>query len=528
MKKRSLSSFSLLFASISAIIGSGWLFSSYYAVIYAGPDAIFSWLIGGLCIMVIAFVFAEISSLIPVAGSSSRIPYFTHGTLVSFTFSWIIWLSYSTLAPTEVQAIIQYLSFFFPSLTDKQEALTHNGYLLAITLMLAMSIINIYSLRWLIRMNNAITAIKISLPVVISIIILYLFLPSGTTHNTQTFTFTSHHIHGMFQAIASGGIIFAFNGFKQACEMAGDATNPGKSLPFAIIGSILICLIIYLLLQTAFIVSMTDQNLHDGWAHLILHHASSPLSAVVMQDHLPWLIPFLYIGAVIGPLAAGLMYILSSSKSLYAQSKNHVLPAFLQITNKDGNPVYAIIVTFFIGLICFLPLPGWDKMVSFLTSLMAITYAIAPISLLALRQQVPHYQRPFKLPFATTWSTMAFFFCNLFSYWSGWAVISKLSITLSFGFLLLFIHRSLTPRNERVQLDWQPALWLLPYFVGLIGLSYLGNFGGGAHVLPNGWDNLIIFIFSLIIIRLSLVATLPSSRSAILIDEALTPKQSMQ
>src|SRR3990167_206365 len=111
--KRSISIFALLFTSVSAILGSGWLFTNYYTSTLAGPAAIVSWLIGGFIVIFIAFIFAELCTLLPITGSSTRIPQFTHGTLVSFLFAWIIWLSYAALVPTEVQAVIQYLSYFF-------------------------------------------------------------------------------------------------------------------------------------------------------------------------------------------------------------------------------------------------------------------------------------------------------------------------------------------------------------------------------------------------------------------------------
>ena len=83
----------LLFMSMSAILGSGWLFASSYANTLAGPSSLVAWCVGGLLVIIIAFVFAEICTMIPVVGASSRIPHYTHGTLTSYAFAWIIWLS---------------------------------------------------------------------------------------------------------------------------------------------------------------------------------------------------------------------------------------------------------------------------------------------------------------------------------------------------------------------------------------------------------------------------------------------------
>jgi len=115
--KRSIFNAGLLMTSVSAIMGSGWLFAAYYTASFAGPASLVAWGLGAVLVIIIAFVFAELCAMIPVTGSSTRIPHYTQGTLTSFVFSWIIWITYLTLAPIEVQAIIQYLAFYAPQLT---------------------------------------------------------------------------------------------------------------------------------------------------------------------------------------------------------------------------------------------------------------------------------------------------------------------------------------------------------------------------------------------------------------------------
>ncbi len=511
--KRSISSTALLFASVSAILGSGWLFVAYYTSTYAGPSALISWLIGGVAVTIVAFVFAELSAMLPITGSSTRIPQYTHGTLVSFIFSWLIWLSYVAMAPTEVQAIIQYLSYYFPHLTHTSGALTESGYITATSLMLVVSAINVFSLRWLIRANNILTVIKIVIPIIISLVILLLFFtPKHVLHPNHS-TFMPYGFHGILGAITSGGIIFAFNGFKQACEMAGEAKHPSRNLPIAIIGSISVCLIIYLLLQTAFLSSLDASNLTSGWQNIQIRGDNSPIAAIVYQDHLTWLAPLLYLGAIIGPLAAGLMYAGSSARSLYGQSKNGYLPLFLQKITTQGSPIYAILINFVVGMCMFAPLPGWSKMIAFLTSLMAITYAIAPVALLALRDQVPKQKRPFKLPFPKLWSVLAFYICTLLAYWSGWTVISKLSIAIFIGLAILLGYHFGTKRGREIKFNWKSSVWIWPYFLGLTIISYLGNFGHGLNLIPFGWDFVIIAIFCLIVLELAQKFKLPATRT---------------
>lgn len=512
MHKRSISSLSLLFTSTSAILGSGWLFAAYYTAQLAGPGALLAWIIGGVAVIIIAYTYAEISAMIPIVGSTSRIPLYTHGTIVSYVYSWIILLAYIVIAPTETQAVIQYLSYFFPGLTHLGGKLTELGYVVAAGLMLGLTAFNLFSIRWLIRFNDGLTVMKLILPVFICIIILiHFFTPEKILHPLHS-PFLVYGMHGVLSAISTGGIVFAFNGFKQACELAGEAKNPKRAIPIAVVGSTVVCLVIYVLLQITLISSLVPDNIKHGWINLDLPGAQSPFAAVIEQTKMMWLMPFLYVGAIVGPLAAGLMYISSASRSLFSMSKNDYLPYFFEKRNKHGHPWVAVLVCFAIGMCAFAPLPGWKSMISFLASLMAASYVITPICLLALRKQAPQYDRPLKLPFPTLWAFAAFYFCNLLTYWSGWLIISKMTLCLAISVVLLFVYRYGTKRGRHLHLDYKAATWIWPYFSGIALISYLGSFGG-RNVIPFGWDMLTLLIFSIAIMWLAIKCCLPAERT---------------
>ncbi len=161
----------------------------------------------------------------------------------------------------------------------------------------------------------------------------------------------------------------------------------------------------------------------------------------------------------------------------------------------------------------FAPLPGWDKMVGFLSSLMSLTYAIAPIALLALRKQMPEIKRPFKLPFTPVWSWLAFYIATLMSYWSGWETVSKISFALAIGLVLFFGYHWFTERGRAFKIDWRESTWMWPYFIGLTILSYIGDFGTGKHLLPFGVDFVIIGIFCAVIMMLAMRYRLPDENT---------------
>jgi len=148
----------------------------------------------------------------------------------------------------------------------------------------------------------------------------------------------------------------------------------------------------------------------------------------------------------------------------------------------------------------FLPFPGWQDMVGFLVSGMVLSYAMGPISLLCLRLDMPQ-KRLFRMPAANVLCLLAFYFCNLINYWTGWEIMWKLAIAMLIG-LAFFIYGVLTNKIAKENLGLKSAVWLVPYFGGLVLISYLGAFGG-LNVIPFGWDFLVIGLFSIVILYLA-------------------------
>lgn len=495
---------SLLMISINGMVGSAWLFAPLYAAKIAGSAALIAWLIGGLATAIIALTFAELSVLFPVAGGSAQIPQMSHGSFTSFIVSWIAWLSALTMAPIEVLAILQYASTYFTSLVVMENGvpiLTRSGMIWATILMLSFCIINAVSYKGLVRFNFIVFLFKIL------IIILTVFVLISTSFHPINFagsvttSFTPTGWQAILTAVATGGIAFAFTGFKHGVELAGETKNQAVAIPLAIVGSVLGCLILYLGLQVAFIGAINPDVLANGWEHLSFAGDVGPFAGLAAGLGLFWLVKLLYIDATISPGGAGLVYVTSTARILYAMSQIGYLPKWLQRLNSQGFPITAIALNFVLGMFLFLPLPGWQAMVSFLVSGMVISYAMGPISLLCMRLEMPNEKRGFRLPAAKIICPIAFYFCNLLSYWCGWETIYKLAIAMAVG-LVFFAIAWWRGQLSNVNLGLKSGLWMLPYLGGLVMISWLGAFGG-KHVIPFGWDFLVIGIFSLGILYLA-------------------------
>lgn len=512
--QRRLSPFHLLLLSINGMVGSAWLFAPLYAAKIAGSWVLISWVIGAVITLMIALTYAELSAAIPVAGGSTRLAQLTQGQGIGFIISWMAWLSSVAIPPVEVLTVLQYLSTYFPSLVhtvNHTVVLTGTGFIYAMILMLFLCILNIASFKGFIRFNFLVITFK--LLVIAATIILLMHHRFITSNFFIPTTHTEHLWETMLSAVATGGIAFAFTGFKHGIELAGETTSPHIAIPLALIGSIVACLVIYLGVQVAFIGSLSPQWLTHGWHNISFQHDVGPFMGIAIIFGLGILVKLLLTDAVISPLGAGLIYVTSTARIIFAMSKNGYLPSFLSHVDKNHFPTRAVWLNYCVGMLLFLPLPGWGNLVSFLVSAVAISYSIAPISLLCLRISKPELKRAFRLPFAYITSFIAFYCCSLLNYWTGWETLYKLSIAILIGFLC-FIYRHYHIRkyssNEAPQhMHWKNLYWLAPYLIGLLCISYAGNYGGGHGWIGFGWDFLFIGIFSYVIFYLAIKCRLP-------------------
>ncbi|MFN7096599.1 MAG: APC family permease [Gammaproteobacteria bacterium] len=512
----------LLLLSINGMVGSAWLFAPLYSAKIAGSGAILAWVIGGVATILIALSFAELSVMVPVAGGSTCIPKISHGQFSSFMMGWLAWLSSLTMAPIEVLAVLQYASTYFPSLVhfvNQVPVLTAWGLLWAALLMLLMCFINGYSFKGLIGTNMVIFGYKI-----LVIILIITMLPTEAFHS-QNFAGFGHIVesatgwHSILSAVALGGIAFAFTGFKHGVELAGEAQRKKVTIPIAIIGSVLCCLLLYIGLQIVFIGALHPALLHNGWQALAFTDDAGPFAGILLALGITWLLKLLYVDAAVSPMGAGLIYMTSTARIAYAMAENGYFPAFIANTNLQQLPIAAIGLNFVIGMFLFLPFPGWQAMVGFLVSVMVLAYAMGPLSLLAMRKQMPDAVRAFRLPFAPVICPLAFYCCVLVSYWTGWQTISKLAI-VSFLGVLVFLIAYLRGTVAKTHLGLKSLVWFVPFIGGLTLISYLGAFGG-KNIIPFGWDFAALAVFSIIVLLLASHARLLNSDAAEVIADVL-------
>ncbi|HEY1619336.1 MAG TPA: APC family permease [Streptosporangiaceae bacterium] len=229
--KKEFGTVGLLFTAIGSIIGSGWLFSSLHASEEAGPAAIISWIVGTVMFLLIGLSYAELGVMFPRSGGVARYPHYAWGSFASYSMGWVTWLACAAVASVEVSALLTYATSYLPWMENKNATLTGWGILIAIGLMAVFVAVNYFGVRWFARINNVLVWWKLGMIVLVIVALLV----------TQ---FHSINFHV-------------------------STKNGRRNVPLTLIGSVLICGILYILLQIAFIGSVTTADVQKGgWAHL--------------------------------------------------------------------------------------------------------------------------------------------------------------------------------------------------------------------------------------------------------------------
>lgn len=538
--RRDFGTIGLLFTAVGSIIGSGWLFGALDASQIAGPAAIFSWAIGAVMFVLIGMTYSELGTMFPHSGGVARYPHYSFGSFTSFSMGWVTWLAAAAVAPIEVLAVVQYSTNYIPWLQrldeHKEAVLTPGGTAVSIALMAVFTLVNFFGVRWFARINNILVWWKLAIILlVIGVFFFQKFEPSHFT-NPDFGGFAPYGTQGVFSAVASAGIAFSFFGFRQGVELAGETDNPKRNVPLTLIGSVVLCGIIYVLLQTAFIGSVPGNAVaKEGWAAVGANFSShgdvlatfGPLAAIAGILGAVWLAGLLYADAVISPGDTGLIYTGVSARIAYAMGRNGNAPAGLAKVNNTGVPWVSLILAFVVGCFFFLPFPGWSQLVEFVTNSTVLSFGCGPLVMLAMRKQMPEHARPFRLGGEkTAWTIgfLALWSTNLIVYWTGWDTNWKLFVAIILGYILMAVYYG-SSKRQLPALDFKHGWWVPLWFALLAVISYVGNYpetkehAGNLGLLNFNMGFVATFLLTLLVLWLAMRSTLPKERVQQILSE---------
>jgi hypothetical protein len=211
----------------------------------------------------------------------------------------------------------------------------------------------------------------------------------------------------------------------------------------------------------------------------------------------------------------------------YGLARNGYFPRTFESLTPRRVPWVGVIAAFVVGVVMFLPFPSWEKLVELITSVSVLMYAGAPLSLGALRKQLPEAQRPYRAPFASVLAPAGFIVSNLLIMWSTWDTYWKLGIAILIGYLVLGATRAFDRHNVKAPLHLGTSKWIPVYLIGIGIITLLSSFGPySSPPLPFGWDALVTAVFSLVIYYWAIASALPSAEIQEMVETLVVPEDS--
>lgn len=417
-------------------------------------------------------------------------------------------------------AMVEYASDIFPLLTKTDEgdvSLTIWGTAVSVPLLLVMVIVNSQGVRLLAKASAPVAVWKTIVPLLTVVVLLLMHFDASnlTAHGG----FAPFGWSGVVSAVSSGGAILAFLGFRSTLELAGEARNPGWTVPLAMLGAILTTIVLYTLLSLAFVGALSTEQLSGGWGALSDKTGAGPYATIALSLGLGWLAAILLFDAVVSPGGTALAYTGIAARLVRAASVNGHIPARLGRLSANGVPAISLWVNFAVGLVLFVPFPGWQAMMTLVSSTLVLSLAWGPVSLIALRAQQPNAERRFKVPAGFVVSGLGFALSSFIVYWAGWKVAQLVLPLALIGIVVLPILARLSGSPIEAA-QRKTLIWLVPYLLGLMVMTGLGNYGGGLGLIPHGLDLVLVGGLAAVVLPLSYRYRLPDGLAQSRIESA--------
>ncbi|EEH94861.1 amino acid permease [Citrobacter portucalensis] len=492
--KKQLTLTDLTFIGLGAIFGSGWLFAASHVASIAGPAGIASWVIGGIAVLLLGIVYCELGAALPRAGGIIRYPVFSHGELMGYLLGFITLIAFSSLISIEIVAARQYAAAWFPMLTQTGSSdPTLLGWIVQFLLLCLFFGLNYYSVKTFARSNNIISILKFLVPLAVVVTLFTFFKPE----NLHVQGIAPFGMSGVEAAISAGGIIFAYLGLTPIISVASEVKNPQRTIPVALILSVVLSTIIYVLLQLAFLGSIPTDMLGGGWAE-ISKQFSLPYRDIAITLGMGWLAFMVVCDAIVSPSGTGNIYMNATPRVIYGWAKaGTFFKTFTHIDKESGIPRPALWLTFALSIFWTLPFPSWEQLISVVSAALVLSYAIAPVTAAGLRRNAPDLPRPFRVRAFRIIGPVSFVISALIVFWSGWGTLSWLLGLQIVMFVVYVLCKSKVPVHT-VSLAQQvkSSLWLIAFYALIMLFSWLGSFGG-TGVIGHPWDTVVVAVMSL-------------------------------
>src|SRR6201993_2327379 len=470
--KRSLGPVNLIALGIGGIIGAGLFVRTAAAIAErAGPSVVLAFMVAGIGCAFAGLCYAEFASMIPVAGSAYTYSYATRGELMAWIIGWDLVLEYAVGAATVSIAWSEYfnrvLDWFgmripyqwsHSPLERSMEGGAHGIINLPALFILALlSALLIKGTKESAAVNAFIVILKVTIVIlVISIGWGFInpanhtpFIPAASTYVTQAGI--THHYGGLLGILGAAGVVFfAYIGFDAVSTAAQETKNPKRDMPIGILGSLIICTILYVLFAYVLSGVATVQDFRSAG-----REASVAFAITKYMHGYEWLSKSVTVAILAGFSSVILVMLLGQSRVFYSMSNDGLVPkVFSEIHPRFRTPYKSNMLFFvFTGLFAaFLP----EDIVGEMTSIGTLfAFILVCIGVWILRRRRPDLQRAFRVPAVPFVSTAGVIICGAMIYGLGWTNWLRLIVWLLIGLVFYFSYGQ---RHSKVQAGLAPGV----------------------------------------------------------------------
>lgn len=399
---KNLGAIDLVLLGIGSVIGTGiFVLTGIAAAQHAGPAISISYFLAGLVCVFAGLAYTELASMVPVAGSAYTYSYVVLGEFIAWLVAWGLILEY-TVAASTVSAgwagyfvgVVTQAGYHIPDALTKIPSEGGIINLPAVFVACFVGILLVRGNKESVIVNRVLVAVKLG------VVFLFLFVAAPHIKMENYADFFPFGWHGV--GIGAATIFFAYLGFDSLATTAEECKNPKKDLPIGIIGSLLICSLLYVVVSLVLtgIVHYSELNNAEPMAYALRVNGSNIGSALVGT------------GAVVGMIAVLLVMMYGQSRVFFVMSRDGLIPAFFSKIHPKFHTPYlgCIFITTTVCLIAgFTPIQAMGQMSS-LGTLFAFT--VVSIGVLVLRVKRPELNRPFKCPAVFVVAPLAILGCG--------------------------------------------------------------------------------------------------------------------
>ena len=453
--KRTLGPVNLVMLGIGAIIGAG-LFVRTAAAIAdrAGPSVVLAFIVAGVGCAFAGLCYAEFASMIPVAGSAYTYSYATMGELVAWIIGWDLILEYAVGAATVAIAwsdtanrVLDWFGMRIPYQWSHSpfEVAHDTGMhgimnIPAVVILLLLTLLLIRGTKESAFVNGIIVILKVTIVLlVIGIGWGFVnaanhtpFIPASTTYTTPQ---GIQHAYGGILGIlgAAGVVFFAYIGFDAVSTAAQEARNPKRDMPIGILGSLVICTILYVLFSYVLsgVATVEDFRTHG-------REASVAFAITKYMTGYEWLSKSVTVAILAGFSSVILVMLLGQSRVFFSMSRDGLVPKTFSDVHPRFRTPYKSNMLFFVftGIFAaFVPEDVVGEMTS-IGTLFAFMLVCAGVWIMRVRR--PDIERGFRVPAVPVVATLGIVVCGAMVYGLGWTNWMRLIVWLLIGFVFYF------------------------------------------------------------------------------------------